>query len=268
MKKRDYLGEIVRHKKQEIDRLIQIAQGDRDHPLNRILQESRPSRGRFLSALNQPGLSVIAEIKRRSPSRGQIREIVDPIALALEYSRGGARALSVLTDAKGFGGSLEDLKSISEALPIPTLRKDFILHPLQLAETVLAGASAVLLIATLLKKDLKQLIDEAARLGLEALVEVHDSEDLTLALEAGAEIIGVNHRNLETFELDLGISERLRPLIPRHITTVAESGIHTAEQARRMGDLGYSAILVGEALVRADSPCELLIQFIGGGDES
>jgi len=268
MRKTDYLDEIIKQKKQEVDRLIQITQADPDHPLNKIFKKRRKSQGRFSAALKRPGLAVIAEVKRRSPSRGEIREIIDPTSLALEYCHGGASAVSVLTDMKSFGGSLEDLERISKAVEIPTLRKDFIIHPLQLAEAALAGASAVLLIARLLKSDLKMFIDEAARMGLEALVEVHDTEDLKLAIAAGAQIIGVNHRNLKTFELDLTISERLSPLIPTHITTVAESGIYTPEQAKRVQDFGYNAILVGESLVCANNPREFLNQLIGEHYES
>ncbi|MBA2727466.1 MAG: indole-3-glycerol-phosphate synthase, partial [Parachlamydiaceae bacterium] len=183
--------------------------------------------------------------------------------LALKYCQGGASAISVLTDTKGFGGSLEDLKQVANALStkypkVSVLRKDFIIHRLQLAEAVLAGANAVLLIANVVGYELKSLLLEAKSLGLETLTEVHDMADLELALKAEAPIIGINHRNLSTFEIGLDISDTLRPLIPSHVIAVAESGIHNTVSAKRMRDLGYDAILVGEALVRSDDPIKLI----------
>jgi anthranilate phosphoribosyltransferase len=266
--KKDYLAEIVAQKKTEVDRLIQVLHKDQNHPIHEMVQQKRISDGCFSKALKQPGLSIIAEIKRHSPSRGDLRKIAHPDQLATEYDEGGAVAISVLTDTTQFHGSIEDLEQVSKAVNIPTLRKDFIIHPLQIAEAAVAGAAAILLIARLLKTDLKRFINEAAQLGLEALVEIHDQADLELAIAAGAQIIGINHRNLETFEIDLNISEHLRPLIPAHVITVAESGIFTSEQAQKMQELGYDAILVGEALVRSDNPSDLLKQLSGGKDES
>lgn len=267
----DYLDKIAAYKKQEIYELVQAVNSNPAHPLHAIARgvtrgvtgEERKLTGRFSSALKGPDLSVIGEIKRRSPSRGGMAEIEDPLVLALKYSRGGVSAISVLTDSRSFGGSLSDLQRVSQGLTLPTLRKDFIMHPLQLAEAVLAGASAVLLIVRLIGKDLKTFLDAAKRLGLETLTEIHNQEDLEIALEAGAPIIGVNHRNLKTFEMDLSLSEQLRPRIPSHVIAVAESGIHTPEDAKRMRDLGYDAILVGEALVRAKNPSACIAQLRG-----
>jgi len=263
MKRENYLDKILVYKKQEVDLLIRETENDPSHLLNQILKQTHAQSRHFSSALKQAKLAVIGEVKRRSPSLGEIRQIEDPEELAIKYCQGGASAISVLTDAKSFGGSLEDLTMVAEALQtkypkVAVLRKDFIIHRLQLAEAVLAGADAVLLIANVVGHELKALLLEAKRLGLETLTEVHDLADLELALNAEAPIIGINHRNLSTFQIDLDISGILRPLIPSHVITVAESGIHHADSAKRMRDLGYDAILVGEALVRSEDPVKLI----------
>ena len=249
-KKKNYLEKILVHKKREVDELL------------------TSKKGKFASALKQDSLAVIGEIKRRSPSRGALQEISDPVQLALEYCQGGASAISVLTDVH-FDGKLDDLKRVCQVLDhlyphVPVLRKDFIIHPIQLVESLNAGASAVLLIAKVLGADLKSFILEAKRLGLETLTEVHDAEDLALAIQAGATIIGINHRNLSTFEIDLNISRDLRPLIPSSILTVAESGIFTPADADTMRKREFDAVLVGEALVCSDNPAELIAQLKGG----
>jgi indole-3-glycerol phosphate synthase len=269
MKSTHYLDQIMRQKRLEIKQLIQIMETDPNHPLNVILDQNKTLKNRFSKALDRPNLTVIGELKRRSPSRGDIQKITDPVLLAMQYCQGGASAISVLTDSTHFGGSINDLQKVSHALAIkhpdiPTLRKDFIIHPLQLAEAVFAGASAVLLIACVLGKELKMLIKEAGRLGLETLTEIHDIADLELAIEAEAPVIGVNHRNLKTFEIDLNISEALRKHIPPHVIAVAESGIHTPEQAQRIHSLGYHAILVGEALIQSKNPSELIMRMKRG----
>lgn len=258
----NHLEHILRLKRKEVARLEEKAEMNSNHSLNQILKQTREPKSHFSKALKGQHLNVIAEVKRRSPSCGEIRQINDPAALALEYCRGGAAAISVLTDEQSFGGSLGDLREVTSVLAVQypqvaVLRKDFILHPLQLAEAVLEGAHAVLLIAHAVA-DLKSLIQEAKRLGLETLTEVHDRAGLELALEAEAPIIGINHRNLETFQVDLSISEKLRPLVPNHVVVVAESGIHLPDQAKRMRTLGFDAILVGEALVRSDNPSKLI----------
>lgn len=209
--------------------------------------------------LRGDSLKVIAEIKRRSPSKGMIREIADPLQLAKAYLEGGASALSVLTDKEGFGGSLEDLQKTASTFPDAcVLRKDFIIDPIQLEETCKAGASAVLLIVAILGNKTSLFIEEAKKWHLETLVEVHNEEELAIAIAAGSEIIGVNNRNLSTFEIDLSVAERLAPLIPQGIVKVAESGISSREDALRMRKAGYDAVLVGEALVKAHSPQELI----------
>lgn len=264
----NYLDNIIERKRIEVQKLLSAMQSQADHPLHAIAKLKRTPSGRFAKALSGPTLAVIAEVKRKSPSVGDINNIVDPAALALAYCRGGASAISVLTDFAGFGGTLEDLKLVSNEIrvqypDVPTLRKDFIVDPIQLAEAALAGASAVLLIVNVLGKDLKHYLKEAARLGLETLTEIHTAQELELALEAGSPIIGLNHRNLETFKIDLNLSKVLRPMMPKHVIAVAESGIHSAEQAHEMRQLGYDAILVGESLVRAQNPTQLIAQMRG-----
>ncbi|WP_068469817.1 indole-3-glycerol phosphate synthase TrpC [Candidatus Protochlamydia phocaeensis] len=268
MSNHPYLDQILNRKRKEVQALIKRADQDPQNLLHQTLSQERKANGRFASALKGPKLGIIAEVKRRSPSVGKIGEIVDPAKLALNYCQGGASAISVLTDLGGFGGTLKDLQQVSQEIScsravVPVLRKDFIIHPLQLAEAALAGASAVLLIAGLLGKELKVFLEASVRLGLEALTEVHDVEDLELTLEAGAPIIGVNNRNLRTFEVDLKRSEELRPRIPPSAIAVAESGIRTPDQAKRMHELGYDAILVGEAFVQSKDPAALIALMRG-----
>lgn len=263
----NYLDTIIKKKQEEVARLLTLT-SDRHHPLHAIQQHARTPSRTFSRALRSKGLSVIAEIKRRSPSAGTMCSIDDPVALACAYCHGGANAISVLTDATWFGGSLEDLRAVSVALAekypeVPTMRKDFIIHPIQLAEAALAGAAAVLLITCIVGDALASLIEEATFLGLETLTEVHTEEEIECAIKAKCPIIGLNHRNLTTFVTDIGLSDRLRPRIPNQIITVAESGIHEASQAHHMRRLGYDAILLGEALVRSPDPGALVTLMKG-----
>ena len=273
MRQSTYLDKIIHDKRVEVEKLIKEDAKKGSNSLTAFLTNQRKSSGKFSTALKGKDLSVIAEIKRASPSKGQIGDIIDPSLLALSYAKGGASAISVLTDFKHFGGSLEDLKSAGQSLikvgaEVPLLRKDFLIHKLQLCEAALAGAFAVLLIADVLGPNLRKMIQTAEFLGLESLVEVHDERDLDIALEAGANIIGVNNRDLKSFNIDLQTSEVLRPKIPASIITVSESGISTPEDARRMKDLGYHAILVGEALVKSSDPANLLTALKGGINEN
>ncbi|HPC83262.1 MAG TPA: indole-3-glycerol-phosphate synthase [Thermoanaerobaculaceae bacterium] len=217
--------------------------------------------GSFERALRRPGLSVVAEVKRRSPSAGAIAAIPDPAALARAYAAGGAAAVSVLTEPKQFGGSLADLEVVARAVSLPVLRKDFLLDPLQLAEAAEAGASAVLLVVAALGARTGDMLAGCERLGLEALVEVHDEGELEVALGAGARVVGVNSRNLRTFEVDLGVAERLRPRIPAGVVAVAESGVRTPDEARRMREAGYDAVLVGGALAADPDPAGLVARL-------
>ncbi len=261
--KQNYLSKILEKKEQEVKELIAAAK-DPSHPLHSVQKQSD---GVFAKALQANSFAVIAEVKRRSPSMGLFTETVDPVKLALDYCKGGASAISILTDKEGFGGCLNDLKVVSKEVKklypnVAFLRKDFIIHPLQLAESLLAGASAVLLIASLLKESLPLFLEEAKRLGLETLVEVHDEKELELALKAKSPVIGINHRNLKTFDIELSLSKALKPKIPSGVLTVAESGIHTPLEAKQMRALGFNAILVGEALMRSSSPDSLIQSFL------
>jgi len=202
-------------------------------------------------------LRLIAEVKKASPSRGLLREDFDPLALARSYAGAGAAAVSVLTDERHFQGSLDHLASVRAALPQgpPLLRKDFLFDPYQLYEARAHGADAVLLIAAVLDSALlARLIGQARALEMDALVEVHDEPELERALTAGATLVGVNNRDLRTFEVDLAITERLRPLIPPDVTVVAESGVSTRADIERLQALGLHAVLIGEALVTAPDP--------------
>lgn len=265
---RKYLDEIIANKKHEVERLIREVKCHPENSLNSILKEGREKSSRFSAALKKAHLSVIAEVKRRSPSLGELNSIANPAELAFQYCFGGAAAISVLTDQTYFGGSLDDLKMVAERLGIAypkaaTLRKDFIVHPLQLAQAVEVGADAVLLITRVLQKELKRFIELATYLGLEALVEIDDISQTDIAFKAGANIIGVNNRNLQTFQVDVSFSERIRPYLANVDITVAASGLTTAADARRMREAGYDAILVGEALVRSANPANLIYEMIG-----
>ncbi len=211
------------------------------------------------AALAAPGLTVIAEVKRRSPSAGELAPDLDPAGQAAAYQRGGAGAVSVLTEPDFFSGSLDDLAAVREEVTIPVLRKDFIVDAAQIWESRSAGADAVLLIVAVLSDaELSQFIEVAADAGLDALVEVHSPLEASRAEAAGARIVGVNNRDLATFAVDLATAERLAPLISGIPIRVAESGISGAADARRMADAGYQAVLVGEALVRANDPAALV----------
>ncbi len=202
-----------------------------------------------------PGSSVIAEVKRRSPSKGDLAEIADPAALATAYARGGAAAISVLTEERRFGGSLADLRAVRAAVDTPLLRKDFVVSDYQLLEARAAGADLVLLIVAALTDDeLHRLHDGARELGLTVLVEVHDEAETERAVALGAELVGVNARNLKTLDVDPGTFARLAPLLPDDRVLVAESGISGPADVAGFVAAGARAVLVGEALVRDGDP--------------
>lgn len=225
----------------------------------------RPPSVSFEEALATPGLSVVAEVKRRSPSRGELAPDLDPVARAAAYAAGGAAAVSVLTEPNHFAGSDADLESVGAVVDLPILRKDFTVSEKQVWEARAIGAAAVLLIvSTMDQETLERFLDTAADVGLDALVEVHDEEEARRARDAGARVVGVNNRDLVTFEVDLTTAERVRPLLDEARVTIAESGIWTGTDARRMADAGYDAVLVGEALVRADDPTALLEELRRG----
>jgi indole-3-glycerol phosphate synthase len=209
------------------------------------------------------GGTVIAELKRRSPSGGQLRAGLDPVAVATAYEAGGAAAISVLTDGPDFGGSLEDLVAVRAAVEVPVLRKDFVVAPVQVAEARVAGADWVLLIAALLDGTaLEEAIDAARRCGAGALVEVHTESDLDRALTADAQCIGINSRDLTTLSTDLRTFSRLRARIPAGTVTVAESGVREPADVTRLIGEGADAVLVGEALMRASDPGALLVRMV------
>ncbi len=225
-----------------------------------------PSFRRAVRRDAKEGIKVIAEIKRRSPSRGAIRPDLRAGEVARTYERGGACAVSVLTEPEFFGGSMQDLALARAATALPLLRKDFIIDPYQLLEARAAGASAVLLIAALLAGyELPRMLREAEALGLDALVEVHDEAELGGALEAGAAIIGINNRDLRSLAVDLATTLRLAPLVPRERVLVSESGYRSREQTAGLPALGVDAILVGESLAIQDDAERTLTELRGGG---
>lgn len=222
-----------------------------------------PARG-FARALTAGRPAVIAEVKRRSPSRGDLAPRMDAVAQAERYAAGGAAAISVLTEPDHFAGSNDDLVAVRRAVPVPVLRKDFTVAPVQVWEARAIGADAVLLIVAALDQPaLAGLLAESAAAGLDALVEVHTEEEAGRALAAGATLVGVNNRDLGSFEVDLATAERIAPLLTTVPVRVAESGIAAPEDASRMAAAGYHAVLVGESLVRSDDPAALLARLRG-----
>jgi indole-3-glycerol phosphate synthase len=227
----------------------------RSLPIEELAGAATATRPSMRDALARPGLCVIAEFKRRSPSAGEIRPGCSPAEVALAYERGGAAAISVLTDGPYFGGSLADLRAVAAACSLPLLRKDFIIDPYQLHEARAAGASAVLLIVAALTDDeLRSLHAGAHELALDVLVEVHDASELERALLAGASLVGVNNRDLRDFSVDPQRTFELLELIPPDVLVVAESGIRGPEQLARLEAAGVAAALVGERLMRAPEP--------------
>lgn len=235
---------------------------DESHHRRRAL-DAPPVRS-LARALMAPGLSVIAEIKRRSPSAGTIASDLDPVAQAQAYAEGGCAAISVLTEPDFFAGSLADLEAVRAVVDVPVLRKDFTRHPAQIWEARGAGADAVLLIVAALDDEmLAACLDTAASAGVDAIVEVHTADEAARAVRAGASIVGVNNRDLSTFTTDVGVSESMAPLIVSVPVTIAESGVSNVSAAVRMARAGYDAILVGEALVRHPDPASFVAALSG-----
>ena len=218
----------------------------------------------FAAALGQSGLACIAEFKRRSPSKGWINRDADAAVVARAYQAAGAAAISVLTDGPFFGGSLDDLRRARAAVDVPVLRKDFIIDRYQVAEARAAGADAVLLIVSALRQeDLVALLAEARRWGMEALVETHDRQEVERAIAADARVIGVNHRDLRTFKMDMTLATTLRPLVPSGRLLVAESGIRTPGDVSKMHAAGVDAVLVGGSLMCEPDPGSALRALLG-----
>lgn len=223
----------------------------------------RPARN-FGAALTSGSCPIIAEVKRKSPSKGVLREDLDPVTLAAQYERSGAAAISVLTDRQFFSGSAEDLRRIKDTVGIPVLRKDFIIDPCQVYESRMIGADAVLLIARILDPvQLKEYIELAASLGMAALVEIHDRPDAEKALASGAGIIGINNRDLSTFATDVRKTIEMLRFIPKGKAVVSESGIKTRMDILMMQYMGVHAFLVGEELVKAEDPGLRLRDLMG-----
>jgi indole-3-glycerol phosphate synthase len=246
----DRLEEILRVKRDEIERLR-----SRRDELHKAALLRNDFRGFAAALQSEPGkLSLIAEIKKASPSAGVIVESFDPLAIARNYARAGVEAISVLTDEQFFQGHPDYLKLVRDAVLQPLLRKDFILDPLQVMESAAAGADAILLIVAALEQEqLIALLEAAALYQLDALVEVHTLAELDRALETDARIIGINNRDLTTFEVDLAVTEKLSEEVPQEIVLISESGIRTAEDLARIKACGVDAVLIGEALMRAQN---------------
>ncbi|HEV3242793.1 MAG TPA: indole-3-glycerol phosphate synthase TrpC [Chthoniobacterales bacterium] len=249
------LDEIISAKRREVKQLR-----SRATELDREARRRTDFRD-FRSALQQSDdkLGVIAEIKKASPSAGVIASSFDPVEIAKDYEGSGANAISVLTDTKFFQGKLQDLADVRRAVSVPLLRKDFILNEIQIAESAANGADAILLIVAALEQgQLIDLLQSTARYRLDALVEVHAREELNRALAAGAKIVGINNRNLATFDVDLAVTEELCREVPDEIVLVSESGIKRPQDVARVKACGVDAILVGEALMRGEISIEQL----------
>ncbi|UWP87637.1 indole-3-glycerol phosphate synthase TrpC [Dactylosporangium fulvum] len=237
-------------------------------PLEEIKQraaQAPPPKDAY-AKLRDPGVGVIAEVKRASPSKGQLAEIPDPAELAKEYAAGGARCVSVLTEGRWFGGSLDDFAAVRAAVDVPLLRKDFVVSSYQVHEARAFGADLVLLIVAALDQNtLSGLLDRIESLGMTALVEVHDEEETDRALEAGARVIGVNARNLRTLEVDRTVFERIAPGLPAEVVKIAESGVRGPHDLIRYASAGADAVLVGEGLVTQKSPREAVAELVTAG---
>jgi indole-3-glycerol phosphate synthase len=254
------LEKIVTVKREEVARRKQT------RPLPDLAEaiRNKPPARDFRRALQASACAIIAEVKRRSPSRGLLRADFDPVRIALEYESHGAAAISILTDEPFFGGSDADLSAVGNAVTLPVLRKEFIIDPYQIHETRAIGADALLLIAALLTEvRLREYRELAASLGLAALVEVHDGTELEKALGAGAEIIGINNRDLKTFQTDLQTTLALAPLIPADRIAVSESGIRNRQDIETLTKAGIRAFLIGETLIAAPEIGPKLKELLG-----
>jgi indole-3-glycerol phosphate synthase len=250
----DILARIVARKREELAG-VRSAYAQLEQQAEVCVRDRRD----FASALRSRRPAIISEIKKASPSKGLLSADFQPAAIAAKYEAGGAAALSVLTDRDFFQGSLQDLEAARSAVALPVLRKDFLIDPLQVVEAAAHGADAILLIAAILTaREMREMRELAARYGMAAIVEVHAGDELGPALDSGAEIIGVNNRNLRTFEVRLETSIDLAARIPAQILKVSESGIHGSADVHRLLEVGYAAFLVGEHLMDSGDPAESL----------
>ncbi len=255
----DKLAEIMAHKAKEVEILLPRLENLKASAL------MRNDFGGFRAALDrgENQLGVIAEVKKASPSAGIIDPNFDPVKQAGLYQEGGASCMSILTDEKFFKGSLSDFINISKNAKIPLLRKDFMMHEVQIYEAVVTGADAILLIVAALDDEtLRRLYDCAKTFGLDVLVETHNLEELERAIDLEADLIGINNRNLKTFVTDLAVTETLAEEVPDNVLLVSESGIHSTDDAQRALDAGANAVLIGESLMRADIPQEAIQAYL------
>ncbi len=257
------LDEIIAQKHQEVMQLKSMLEQNLQHPINQMMQGkiTRHSTKSFRKALKKPQLAIISEIKRKSPSEGKFDDITNPVQLARNYVDGGADAISVLTDEVFFGGHLDDLVKIAHAMHddnVPVLRKEIIIDPLQIIEAVVAGSDAVLLIVAALGNKIKQFLEYTQQYGIDALVEINNLQELEIALHGGAEIIGVNNRDLKSFIINTERAFDLVSAIPQQIIKVAASGILEPTLAKKYYRAGYDAVLIGEALVKSKNPAEFI----------
>ncbi len=245
-----------------------LAERERRVPLEAVKERAarQPDAKDALAALRGPGVAVIAEVKRSSPSKGALAAIADPAALARDYEAGGASVVSVLTERRRFGGSVEDLEAVRLAVDIPVLRKDFVVSPYQVWEARAHGADLVLLIVAALEHNaLVALVERTESLGMVPLVEVHDEQETRRALDAGARVLGVNARNLKTLEVDRAVFARLAPLVPDGVVKVAESGVRGPHDLLAYAAAGADAVLVGEGLVTTKDPRQAVAELVTAG---
>jgi len=254
------LNEIVAHKRQEV--AARMAARPPREVAEQLARAPRPPA--FREALAGAGLAFVAEIKGASPSAGTIRSMVDPLAVARAYQAGGAAALSVLTDARYFQGSWDALFAVSRATRLPVLCKEFVIDSYQIDEARAAGASAVLLITAILSgAQLREFLDHARSRQLDTLIEVHTPDEVGVALDVGADIVGINNRNLQTLQVDLETTARLRPMIPAGVIVVSESGIETRAQIEQLERIGVDAVLIGTSLMASLDPAAKLRELRG-----
>lgn len=257
VKTNTFLDRILAHKQEELRRSYWEAGGNLNGGTAWKAQaqhyaETAPPPRNFAAALWRETVALIAEVKQASPSKGVLIEDFDPITIGRTYAENGAAAISVLTDERFFQGSLRDMRDVRGAVSVPVLRKDFIIDSYQVYEGRASGADAMLLIAAALEdKHMADLYAQITGLGMTALVEVHTEDEMERALKIGAKVVGINNRDLKTFEVDLNTTERLARLVPNDVILVAESGIMNPDDVRRMGDLGAHAVLVGESLMKS-----------------
>jgi indole-3-glycerol phosphate synthase len=255
------LGEIVRRKRAEVAGLRRRAAEVRARA-----KDAPPARDLAGALRRADEVRVLAEVKRRSPSAGWIAQEADAVEVASAYAEAGAAAVSVLTDVEGFGGSLDDLRRVRASVELPVLRKDFLVDPIQVWEARATGADAVLLILRILDDPMfVELHSLASELGMSVLVEAHDEHEIDRALGHGTGLLGVNNRDLDTFQTDLELSVRVAPRIPSSVTLVSESGIRTAADVELLGAAGVDAVLVGESLMRGRDPGAAAAALVGRG---